>query len=308
MRTEISRTISAILTDTAREIEMDKSRQTVKRLKHLIHDAVPLRSFSSALSSGRALIGEIKERSPSQGRMRPQNFKDAAAAYKKSPVVKAISVLTSWNNFGQSMRVEMMEMVKRQTGKPVLRKDFIIEEYQVYQARAYGADAILLMANVLERDELRRLSDLAFELGMDVLFETHRPEELEELPETARIVGINSRSFDGGAAGFRLARFFRQFLGSKVDRSVDLNRFDYVQTLPGRVIKVAESGVSSGNCGEVFDMGFHAILVGTSLLMDERGVDGALKDFEAAIRGVDPKKKAPETPTDQPQMDTGEHG
>src|SRR5262249_30951449 len=139
MKTEISKTIREILADTATEIEQDKSRQSVKRLKHLMRDAIPLRPFATALSQGRALIGEIKERSPSQGKMRAQNFKEAAAAYKRSPIVKAISVLTSWNHFGRSMRVEMMEAVKQQTGKPVLRKDFMIEEYQVYQARAYGA-------------------------------------------------------------------------------------------------------------------------------------------------------------------------
>jgi len=286
MKTEISNTIRAILADTAAEIEQDKARQTVKRLKHLIHDAIPVRSFSAALSPGRAVIAEIKERSPSQGRMRSQNFKEAAHAYKRSPIVKAISVLTSWNHFGQSMRVEMMQAVKQQTGKPVLRKDFILEEYQVYQARAYGADAILLMANILDRDELRRLSDLAFGLGMEVLFETHRAEELEDLPETAKLVGINSRSFEGGANSFRMARFFRRWFGSKVDRSVDINRFEYARTLPGRMIKIAESGVSSGNCAEVFGMGFQAILVGTSLLMDERGVAAALKDFETALKGM----------------------
>src|SRR5439155_25568502 len=133
-----------------------------------------------------------------------------------SPVVKAISVLTSWNNFGPNMRVERMAAAKQQTSKPVLRKDFIIEEYQVYQARAYGADAILLMANILEPEDLRRLSDLAFELGMDVLFETHRAAELDELPKTAKLIGINSRSFEGGMglSNFRISRFLRQALGS----------------------------------------------------------------------------------------------
>jgi indole-3-glycerol phosphate synthase len=288
MKTEISSTIRSILADTAAEIEQDKSRQTVKRLKHLIRDAIPLRSFSDALSPGRALIAEIKERSPSQGKMR--NFKDALSAYKREPVVKAISVLTSWHHFGDSMRVELMQTVKQETGKPVLRKDFIIEEYQVYQARAYGADAILLMANILDREEMRRLSELAFELGMDVLFETHRAEELDDLPGTPKIVGINSRSFEGGATRFRMARFFRQWLGSKVDRSVDLSRFEYAKALPARTIRIAESGISSRNCAQVFAWGFHGILVGTSLLMDDRGVVEALKDFRTALRGLEQPK------------------
>ena len=137
MKTEISATLRRILNDTQAELEHDKSRKSVKRLKHMIRDAVPLISFSSALSPGQALIAEIKERSPSQGKMRPQNVQEAPEAYKKSRAVKAISVLTSWKNFGQNMRIEMMEAIKRQTSKPVLRKDFILEEYQIYQARAY---------------------------------------------------------------------------------------------------------------------------------------------------------------------------
>jgi indole-3-glycerol phosphate synthase len=291
MKTEISDTIRRILSDTAREIEQDKSRESVKRLKHKIRDAIPIRSFAAALSTGNALIAELKERSPSQGKMKPKNFQDATEAYRKSPAVKAISVLTSWHHFGDSMRVTMMEAVKQNTGKPVLRKDFILEEYQVYQARAYGADAILLMANILDRDELRRLSDLAFELRMDVLFETHNAAELEELPETAKIVGINSRSFEGGARSFQVARLLRRWLGSRVDRSVDLNRFEYAGRVPDSMIKVAESGVSASNCAQVFPLGFDAILVGTSLLMDERGVIAALREFETAISGLKPKGK-----------------
>jgi indole-3-glycerol phosphate synthase len=221
--------------------------------------------------------------------MRPENVTDAPRAYKESAAVKAISVLTSWNHFGEGMRVERMRAIKEETSKPVLRKDFIIEEYQVYQARAYGADAILLMANILEAEEMRRLSDLASELGMDVLFETHEAVELKALPEKARIIGINSRNFQGGASNFTIARLLRRWLGSGRDRSVDLSRFNYAKELPERVIKVAESGVSAGNCAEVFALGFQAILVGTSLLMDSRGVTAALHDFEVAINGVKAK-------------------
>jgi indole-3-glycerol phosphate synthase len=261
-------------------------------MKRMARDAAPVISVSAALSAGNALIAELKECSPSQGQMRPQNVAEAVGAYKHSPVVKAISVLTSWNHFGQNMRLERLAAIKEQTGKPVLRKEFMLEEYQVYQARAHGADAILLMANILDADELRRLSDLAFELGMDVLFETHCTAELEELPETAKIIGINSRNFEGGwrTSNFRVARFLRQCLGAKRDPSVDLRRFRYSEKVPEGAIKVAESGVSAGNCREVFALGFHAILVGTSLLMDPRGVGAALQDFESAMRELSPKR------------------
>jgi len=292
MKADLSATLRKILVDTRSEIDYDKSRQSLKRLKRMTRDALPIISFSAALAPGNALVAEIKEKSPSQGKMRSRNVQAAASAYKRSPVVKAISVLTSWKNFGDGMRVGMMEAIKKETSKPVLRKDFIIEEYQVYQARAYGADAILLMANILTADELQRLSELAFELGMDVLFETHHAAELSELPRTAKIIGINCRSFGGGlgSGNFRIARFLRRWLGARRDHSVNLSRFDYAAELPAQVIKVAESGVSSGNCSAVFAMGFHSILVGTSLLMDERGVAAGLHDFEVVMQGLSPKE------------------
>ncbi len=295
MKTQISATLLRILADTRKEIERDKSRASAKRLKQMVRDAIPVRSFSSALSAGNALIGEIKERSPSQGKMRPPNVAEAVDAYEASRVVKAISVLTSWTHFGQNMRVERMQAVKQQTSKPVLRKDFIIEDYQVFQARAYGADAILLMANILEAGEMLRLSDLARELGMDALFETHRAAELDDLPETARVVGINCRNFEGGwgARNFKVARFFKQWLGAKRDRSIDASRFEYAAKLPVSVIKVAESGVAADNCREVFSLGFHSVLVGTSLLMDPRGVGAALRDFEAAMQGLSSEGRSP---------------
>jgi indole-3-glycerol phosphate synthase len=294
MKTELSATLQRILADARQEIEHDKGQASLERMRQMTRDALPVNPFASALAGGGALIAEIKERSPSQGKMRVENVREAAGAYQRSPAVKAISVLTSWTNFGEGMRVERMRAVKQQTGKPVLRKDFIIEEYQVYQARAYGADAILLMANILDAEEMRRLSEVAFELGMDVLFETHRSSELDELPETARIIGINCRNFEGGwrTSNFKVARFFRQWLGVKRDHSVNTTRFDYADRIPPKVIKVAESGVSAANCVEVLAMGFHAILVGTSLLMDERGVAAALNEFEERMKGAGLGSKA----------------
>ena len=283
MRTDLSPTLERILRDTRKEIESDLGQESLKRVKQKMTDAPPLNSFHRALAGGNALIAEIKECSPSQGAMRRENFAEALPAYQKSPVVKAISVLTSWHHFGSRMKVTMMQAVKEQAGKPVLRKDFIIDEYQVYQARAYGADAILLMANVVTPEEMKRLSSVAFELGMDVLFETHKAAEIEMLPENARIVGINCRNFEGGfLKNFGFARFVRRF--SKTDRSVDLDRFGYVDKVPGHFLKIAESGVSPGNCAKVMAGGFQAALVGTSLLTDDRGVVAALKDFEVALR------------------------
>src|SRR5437764_11514449 len=121
---------------------------------------------------------------------------------------------------------------------------------------------MLLMANSLDRDELQRLSEVAFELSMDVLFETHCPAELDDLPSNAKIIGINSRSFEGGLSlrNFKIATFMRKWLGTARDHSVNLDRFNYIAKVPAQKIKVAESGISAANCRQVFSLGFHSIL------------------------------------------------
>lgn len=290
MKTTISNTLRAILLDTALETESARSKRSLKRVKQMIKDAPDLISFEDALSQGNTLIAEIKERSPSQGKMYLDNVKNAPAAYKASRVVKAISVLTNQRHFGQGMNVERMLRIKEMVSKPTLRKDFITDAYQIYQARAFGADAVLLMANILTKDELCELSDTAFELGMDVLFETHNSDELHELPSTARIIGINCRNFNSSQGRFRWYRFLRQWAGPEIDGSVNTARFGYASEISPDVIKVAESGVTQFNCENVFSLGFNSALVGTSLLMDKRGVDVALADFERVILG---SKKAP---------------
>src|SRR5262249_36119707 len=108
MKTDISPTLRRILADTQKEIAQDKAGHDLGAVKSMVRDAPPVRSFSQALSSGNALIAELKEASPSQGKMRPENVAEALVAYKESPVVKAISVLTSWNHFGANMRVERL--------------------------------------------------------------------------------------------------------------------------------------------------------------------------------------------------------
>lgn len=283
MKNSISATLRRILRDTELETQISERRYSKKRLKQLIKDAPPVLSLRDALSSGSAVIAEIKECSPSQGRMRKENVCDAPFAYKSSRIVKAVSVLTNISHFGRGMTMERLKAIKEQTGKPVLRKDFIITEYQVLQARAFGADAILLMANILDAEELKRLAEIANGLKMDVLFEVHTPEEVEDLPRgLTSIVGINCRNFDS-RGGFRIARFFREWFSAKHDKSVNLSRFEFIDKLPAKCVKVAESGVHAGNCVSVFEKGFDAALIGTSLLTDSRGISAALKDFENVL-------------------------
>jgi indole-3-glycerol phosphate synthase len=243
-------------------------------IKSMIADAPAMRSFSGALSNGFGMIAEIKGRSPSGGDMRKENVERAPDAYAKSPVVKCVSVLTNSTDFG--MEIGDLLKMKQRVPKPILRKDFIFEEYQVYEARAFGADALLLMVNVLERENMRRLFNLSRELGMEVLFEAHTKEEIEAIPDGAKLYGINSRKFKGSAQTFA-----NSTKGS--DFTVELETFSLINHLPKDAIKIAESGVSPSQLSGVISLGYDAVLVGTSLLKAELGIENMLKDFEEAI-------------------------
>jgi len=285
MRPGLSKILNTILADTQQEVARDKVSQPLAKLRSMQKEAPAVLPFRDALRQGFGLIAEIKECSPSQGPMPKANVDRAPKVYKQSPAVRAISVLTNRSHFGKSMTLVRMRKIKIETGKPVLRKDFIFDKYQVHQARAYGADAILLMANVLERDELHRLFDLASELGMDVLFETHHERELEDIPKGASIFGINCRTFDSAGKRYVVSRALSRvfnWAGFRHDLTTSIERFDYIKSLPKDAIKVAESGVRPEQCRQVMDLGFDAILVGTSLLQGDP-IDAVMRQFEEAV-------------------------
>lgn len=261
------------------EVAAAKKLRDLGTLKRMIGDAPPSRSFIGALSHGFGLIAEIKRRSPSGGDMRRENVEQAPAAYAKSPVVKCVSVLTNSTDFG--MGIEDLSKMKSQIPKPILRKDFIFEEYQVYEARAFGADALLLMVNVVDGENMRRLFELSQELGMDVLFEAHTKEEIEAVPNGATLYGINSRKFKASTQTFA-----NSTRGS--DFTVELDTFSLINHLPKDSIKIAESGVGPSQLPEVINVGYNAVLVGTSLLKAEDGIEEMLKRFETAIAGQRP--------------------
>lgn len=269
--------LDRILPDVRRELKEAQAVVPLEEIKRRAAAAPPSRDFAAVIAApGFGLIAEVKRRSPSAGAMRAENVADAPAAYAACPVVCAISVLTNRTHFGGG--TEDLEVIARAAVKPVLRKDFIIDPYQIFAARAAGADAILLMANVLKESELRDFHALALELGMEALFEVHEPGEIAMLPSTARIVGINSRKFkshDGFvAAGESAAKDF----------TLDYSAFELADRLPSGCLRVAESGISPATIASVVPH-FDAALIGTSLLRDPRGVGAALDDFASALAG-----------------------
>jgi len=265
--------LDTILEDVRREVAEAKQATPPAELRLRLADAPPPRDFTTPLTTGFGLIAEIKERSPSVGPMRRENIRDAAAAYAASPLVRAVSVLTNRTHFG--MDIHRLAAIRSQVPQPILRKDFIVDAYQILEARAFGADAILLMANVLDPQSMREFHSLAGDLGMEVLFEVHTREEIDTLPPTARIVGINSRKFQS-TTGFVSAGG-----SSGQDFSLDMDTFRLVEKLPPGAIRIAESGLTPATLPAVA-LHFHAALVGTALLRDPRGILACLKDFEQA--------------------------
>ena len=267
--------LDRILPDVRRELDDARAAVPLDEIKRRAAAARPPRDFAGVLTSeGFGLIAEIKHRSPSMGDMRAGNVAEAARVYETSPVVRAISVLTNVTHFGTGM--EDLSTVAAASTKPVLRKDFILDPYQVYAARAAGADAVLLMANVLEAGAMRDLHEVVLGLGMEALFEVHEESEIDALPGTARIVGINSRKFKSREGFVEAGR------STDEDFTLDFAAFELADSLPAGSVRVAESGVTPGTVGPLARH-FDAALVGTSLLRDPRGVEAALHDFARAL-------------------------
>lgn len=269
--------LEEILADVRSELDASKAQRPPSEIRRRLADAPPVRPLPEALAPPFRLIAEIKVRSPSVGPMREENVAEAPAIYEESPLVAALSVLTNTHHFG--MGIERLAAIRQMVTKPVLRKDFILEEYQIREARSYGADAILLMANVLDAARLQGFYDLARELEMEALFEVHSGEEIALLPADARIVGINSRKFKASTG------FVEKGASSAKDFSLDYSAFALAEQLPPSAIKVAESGLTPENIVATSQT-FNAALVGTSLLREARGVGACLDEFARALEAA----------------------
>ena len=270
--------LDRILPDVRRELDEARAAVPLEDIMRRAVDAKPPRDFAGALTAdGFGLIAEWKQRSPSMGEMRAKNVMDAAAAYETSPVVRAVSVLTNTKHFGGT--IGDLARIAAASTKPVLRKDFILDPYQIYAARAAGADAVLLMANVLSAEKMAELHELVLELGMESLFEVHEEQEIDSLPANARVVGINSRKFKSRED------LVARGESREEDFTLDFSAFELAQNLPAGCVRVAESGVTPATVAPLARH-FDAALVGTSLLRDPRGVAEALDEFAAALAGA----------------------
>lgn len=231
------------------EIEQARAARPAEELQKLVEQAPVPRDFVDALrrASPTGLIAEVKKASPSAGLIREDFDPVRIATTYQAHGAACISVLTDENYF--QGKLEYLSQVRAAVEIPVLRKDFIIDPYQVLEARAAGADCILLIAECLNDESLRELYTCARELGMQSLIEIYEPENLPRvLKLDPPLVGINNRNL-------------RTFV-------TDLNHsMSLAGQIPDGVLLVSESGIRShADVARLNDAGIHAFLVGETLM------------------------------------------
>ena len=235
-----------------------KKRERIAEAKAAYPPALLLRECSGKRAGGRFreaicrsdrinIIAEIKKASPSKGLICADFDPVKIGKEYTAAGAAAISVLTEEDFFQGSL--DILRSVRKITDLPLLRKDFIIDEYQIYEAAIAGADAFLLIASLLESEQITALSALGAELGLDSLVEVHTAQELEKVINSrALIIGVNNRN---------LKTF-----------EVDLNTsIDLARRAPSGAVLVSESGINTADDIErLGNAGYHAFLVGEQLM------------------------------------------
>lgn len=246
--------LARILTETRRTLEQRKRRTSAEELEelalaHVRHRAEPASdTLRAALGApGISVIAEFKRRSPSAGAIRPgTSVEEIVTAYERGGAA-ALSVLTEGGHFEGSLTD--LERARAQSALPILRKDFVVDPYQLHEARLAGADAVLLIVAALSDADLGRLHAGAHALGLDTLVEVHDRVELERaLSVGVTLLGINNRDLR--------------------DFTVDVRRtFDLAAAVPPGIMIVSESGI--GHPAQLVELdaaGISAVLVGESLM------------------------------------------
>ncbi len=238
------------------EVDSRKNRTYLQDLRSRISEGSstnPTRGFGKALSekSGRFpnLIAEVKKASPSKGIIR-ENFDpiEIAKTYEAGGAA-ALSVLTEQGYFLGDPAY--LSAIRSKVALPILQKDFMLDEMQVYEARAWGADAILLIVSILDPAQMKDYFDLAQSLSLDVLVEVHSEKELERVIEWAPIIGVNNR--DLTTFETKIETTFRLLPEIPKDRTI-----------------VSESGIKTrGEVALLGESGVHAVLIGETLMASD---------------------------------------
>ncbi|WP_302461034.1 indole-3-glycerol phosphate synthase TrpC [Bacteroides clarus] len=284
------------ITDHKRiEVELQKQAVSPEQLREQVRDLMenspaPRRSMKRALASSPAgIIAEFKRRSPSKGWIYETAKADEIPAAYEAAGASAISILTDAKFFGGSLRD--IRMARPLVDIPILRKDFIIDEYQLLQARIAGADAVLLIAACLTQEECADLTARAHALGLEVLLEIHSPRELAYISKDVDMVGVNNRNLGTFVTdvenSFRIAGQLRQTIADARNIPDAQDSSDTPRNLP---LLVSESGISHPEtiC-RLRTAGFRGFLIGETFMKTPQPGD-ALKGFIQGIEETEAQK------------------
>ena len=258
--------LDKIIADKFKEVEIKKSIIPISQLEASVLFERRCVSLAENLKNGSGIIAEHKRRSPSRSVINQGlNVQDVASGYEKAGA-SGISVLTDGKYFGGSL--EDLLYARASVNIPILRKEFMVDQYQVMEAKAYGADAILLIAAVLTEKQLTYLADSAKKLGMDVLLEVHNEEELQKsLKVNADMIGVNNRNL--------------KTFEVDIDNSKKLSAL-----IPDDLVKVSESGISStAVIADLKNYGFEGFLIGENFMRTE-DPGAAAKEFITQLKSI----------------------
>jgi indole-3-glycerol phosphate synthase len=253
--------LDKITVDKRQEIAAKKEILSIDFLQKSPMFSREINSLAMCIKSGSGIISEFKRRSPSKDIINNKSSViDVVRGYEKAGV-SGISVLTDTKYFGGSL--DDLLQVRSTVKLPILRKEFIIDTYQIYEAKAFGADAILLIAAILNEEEIIKFSSLANKLGLEVLLEIHNEEELKKADLTyVHMVGINNRNL----------KTFEVSLETSKNLS---------SLIPESKLKISESGIGSISAiQELKQHGFKGFLIGENFMKTEDPGGAAINFLE----------------------------
>lgn len=246
------------------EIELQKGAISQEMLMDNCNEPMPRVSMRNSLAaSPYGIIAEFKRRSPSKGWIKQEAQANIVPPAYEVAGASALSILTDEKFFGGTLKD--IRDARPRVQLPILRKDFIIDEYQLYQARIIGADAVLLIAAALKKEQCKALAAKAHELEMEVLLEIHSEQELEYVGENIDMVGVNNRN---------LGTFHTDIE----------NSFRLAEKLPKEMLLVSESGISNPDTvKQLRAAGFRGFLIGENFMKtSDPGI--ALNEFINALK------------------------
>ncbi|NAY92531.1 indole-3-glycerol phosphate synthase TrpC [Muricauda sp. JGD-17] len=243
--------LEKIVADKCKEVDLKKSIIPVSQLeKSGLLERTPISLADALQNSTTGIIAEHKRRSPSKSVINQSlNVQDVAEGYETAGAC-GMSVLTDGKYFGGSL--DDLILARASANIPLLRKEFVIDEYQILEAKAYGADVILLIAAILSGKEIKTLSEFAKSLGLDVLLEVHDEEELQKsIMPSLDMLGVNNRNL------------------KTFEVSLDTSK-ELAAKIPNDFVKVSESGISNVDAiKELRQFGYQGFLIGENFMKTE---------------------------------------